>query len=74
MGLIHKSLLENYWNMKDLIQETPSFPHIMALYRFLKILEFLHVSTAKVSIKSHFQNIVIDQRIYNFQGKIALKQ
>ena len=28
MGLIHKFALENYWNMKDLIQEIPNFHHI----------------------------------------------
>ena len=73
MGLIHKFALENYWNMKDLIQETPSFHHIISHVQFLKILEFLHVLTGKV-IKSHFKNIVIDERICSFQGKIALKQ
>ena len=41
--------------MKNLIQETSNFHHIiMVRDRFLKILEFLHFSTVKVSNKSHF--------------------
>ncbi len=41
MGLVHKSVLKNYWSM-DLVMQTPFFGEYMSLNAFELILQNMH--------------------------------
>ena len=56
MGIINKPAFEDYWNQKVIVQETPSFHHIMSFDDFLKMLVIICVK-----IQSHQSNHIIFQ-------------